>query len=394
MQNVKQPTSPTPSLLHAVRTLKKYNLLEGYEPVSEDGSVQKTSPPSSLLSVSPKNTDDAKELHPIASKMVESGFPIEDVLKALPSDERVRQQVFSRYIRFLINAGQLSSFVPLSTDGKALTDSWRNVKSFGNGEQLIDVGFSNVDLRLDSASASSVFSAAHQATGRCVNLNLISTVADPQNWNRQSNLIEILRVSGKFYFVPIVAIDNAHDGKTNETIAPTGIANVMLVADTFAFLSNSGDINRQVILQDQITSNSVTSTNVDSLFSLTGTSGITWTGVDAVRNACAMRNPVTSGSRFHILYHRQHNITHNKGRYFDSVQNVAYPQDGHSNGPHELDVKFDPPIKCPYADEARIQPYMNSLYLLVWQNNTQTNANRIAAYYQVRTHFRDIGVAS
>lgn len=356
--------------------------------VDEPKPTDVVSPPAAAASAAgadPSLSTDSKKLSVVSPPRPSVDFAALSAL--LPAGD---DKFSSSLLEYLVKSDQFNGlYPPDSAAAKLLSSgSWRFPSDVNSSTKCL-YGAAGFALSLSDAFAQDWLSDANQSTGRLVCLNRLQTGNLPARWQRQSNAVKSQRVYGKYMLVP-------RNGNTagvpiaNTVVTEPNIVHVAVIVDTFGLLSSSaaaGGAAVPVQLQEAITVNSLVGVNPNAIFQ-SRASAQPWAGSDAINNANCMPNSCSHGSRFHILMHKTHNVNMSMGTAMSQLNN-QYPGFGRIQH-HSFDLPLD--LVSLYASVTNFTtPYMNALYFMMWESNTNTDPYDTFGYYNIMYDWKDVG---
>lgn len=390
MQNVKTPVvlskdmprapSPSPSL--CAKVLEKYVSFK-------EGQLIKPDLSSSLPS-SPSSKTDTKTVQQVPK------FCLKTALSALPDDPDVREKYLTKIIEFYASCGALDSLIDINPESKELIQGWRKPANAATTQDGVlyrsRVAFPMIPTALDRTQwLDTTTAGGNGATGRVCSLAQIFEGGIEQRWNRQSNEVIIKRINGRYGVQPIHQPSAGVNTTTTSFAASNPRYSVFIFVDTLALMSNPGPAGSGIpVIYNEISTSPgpIGAVNPNALFIQNGLVGSAATDVPAFY--ARLKSEVTFGSRFHMLYHREHTT-----RSQETLGVVTLATEGPTEqDQHEFDIKLDPPIHCPYADAnvAGGYPYMNNIWFCMYQHDEPgIPVIQCLGTYNVKVTFRDIG---
>lgn len=278
-------------------------------------------------------------------------------------------------------------FPGLSADNpcKELLKSWRKPRAVGNLGQSIIGGVVGLSMLRPVAWYSDVNSLASDSlysAGLAIPLCATSTVANPNRWNRQSNVVKFKQLDLSMMFDPqSTGVDEKIQGRTSH--ATNARIQCMVICDTMSFVSNpSNGMNAPFALIETVALGTDSST-YNAVFSSYIDPGTFPGAMNTMKPSC-----VSMGSRFHVLYHQHFELRNKAYIPIDTASTSTGTQVLQMGDRTVHHVKIPLNVVSMYTDANTNLPYINGLWLIFIQDGYTIYTPLLD--YQFRLWFEDV----
>lgn len=314
--------------------------------------------------------------------------------KFLPSERQ--GEVLTKIVEHYAAIGRLDCIDGISSENNSILDSWRDPGGVDRlEEQHMFFGGVSVDTRMTTTEWGDIYTSSNIAAGRLVPLCPGPLPPQPNQWNRQTDVVEITNIEANIMITPQI---NLSGSSPNFMGAEEQVVEVMVLCDDWALMSNKTcGAGIAVGMVETIAGNGTAPSSGYSAPFQVFTNGGGPVPNQVYMYPTGMPHLLNNKNRFHILYHERIPIKYHSNwlpiAVGDPPVTTTLIQTPGENVFHHMNIKLDKPIQCPYLSDDCSEPYLNNLRFFIWGNTSTTTGGAYYSicHYNIGVTFRDVG---